>query len=266
MFDEMSTDKLRQNLSNQENQLEIIKKLLHEGADPNTVGKWGSGLFLASMHHDYDMWNLFVKHKADPTMRNEIGDTVLHAAVKSTRIDGGKEMYFFSSMLHYCKPILEFEDERGITALSSASSISNDLFKMRILLEMGANPNVKDTQGCSPLIQILNTKSDERSLKLSLVYLLLSKGADVNATGKNRIPPLLMAILDSDTILCKLFLDNGANVNAKVGRDVTLLQIALSSKNVQIREFFQNWIDHQHKKTTCADIFDVPNAGNILES
>jgi hypothetical protein len=36
---------------------------------------------------------------------------------------------------------------------------------------------------------------------------------------------------------CKLLLDNGANVNAKIGK-MSLLQIALSSKKVELRDFF----------------------------
>jgi hypothetical protein len=265
---------LETKLTNLEIKTKEMKKLLKEGADPNTVANAiGNGLFVASMCLDIPMWDLFVKYKTDPTARNEIGDTVLHDAVntdfrrprgKYDAVDrnnhGGREEYFFSHMLDYCMPILEFKSKLGSTALTLIASVPDDTFKTRILIERGANPNVRNRNGQTPLLAALADRS------FYIVSLLVRHGADVNAMNEEEgYTPLLLAMAMSDTLeFCKLLLDNGANVNAKIGK-MSLLQIALSSEKVELRDFFRDWITRQHRKATVADFSGVPNTDLIFK-
>ena len=240
--------------------INAIKTTLQNGADPNTMGMYGNGLFIASSHGNKEMWDLFVHYKTNVMIRDSRGDTVLHAAVKTQgRYEGGEK--FFLHMLHYCMPILELEDSYGRTALLIISPLSGEPFKTRILIENGANPNVKDDQGNTPLLEVLNS-----SRSTDTVLLLLDHGADVNAVSKDGTTPLLIAMVMPHMAYCNILLGHGANVNAKIGKkQISLLQIALNSKQDALRLCFQYWMSDQHKLATASTLSDVSHMKDILQ-
>jgi ankyrin repeat protein len=263
MYNTTNTKTLAKHLNdfyNVDNNLSAITKLLQEGADPNTMGEWGNGLFFASIHGNFEMWNLFVKYKTNPMARDSLGDTVLHSYVKSQKPHASGEE-FFLLMLKYCKSILESLDSEGKTALLSISSHSGEPFKTRILIENGANPNVKDKNGITPLLEALNSNRSSNTVRL-----LLDHGADVNAVSKDGTTPLLIAMLMWRMVYCYILLEHGANVNAKIGKkQISLLQIALNSKQDALRLCFYDWMSDQHGMATASTLSDVPHMNDILQ-
>ena len=77
------------------------------------------------------------------------------------------------------------------------------------LLKAGANPNVAQKSGMTPLLDAINVGKPE------LVKLLIAHGANVNAaTTKTKITPLMWAIGDGHPEIATMLLEAGADVQA----------------------------------------------------
>ena len=96
-------------------------------------------------------------------------------------------------------------DCRGRTPLSWASA-RGDTPTIRTLLAHGADPNLPNNEGNSPLHYVKNAASAQ---------LLLDHGADIHARNVHRATPLYALCQGSDDLaLLTLFLSAGADVNA----------------------------------------------------
>lgn len=105
----------------------------------------------------------------------------------------------------------------------------NDLVKIEELLTKGANLNVLDKDGYSPLRYAIK-KND-----INLVKFLIEKGADVNFKYKSDGFPLSSAISSVvDINIFKLLIEKGADVNEKYGLYSTSLIYALSWGHIEV--------------------------------
>ncbi len=93
---------------------------------------------------------------------------------------------------------------------------------VKILLEYGADPNVKDNYGRVPLSilaepQPIDNPSAEK--RVAIAKLLLENGADVSITDNYNAQPLWYAVFncrkEEDLPFVELLLDNGADPNYK---------------------------------------------------
>lgn len=106
---------------------------------------------------------------------------------------------------------LETRDERGLTELLRVLD-SGELEKAFALIEKGANVNTVSTdQKWTPLGLVLLSK-DEKAV--SLIKLLIGKGADVNAL-LDGTPPIVGAIWSENATVVKMLIDAGADINRK---------------------------------------------------
>ena len=102
---------------------------------------------------------------------------------------------------------------------------------VRALLEQGANPNVSDEEGCTPLMNSFFFLHEEIPL------LLIEHGADVNARSKDGVTPLDFAInfrirhWDDDAVLISL-LQHGARVNDADTQSFTALHWSIIISDV----------------------------------
>ncbi|MGB3166807.1 MAG: ankyrin repeat domain-containing protein [Alteraurantiacibacter sp.] len=80
-----------------------------------------------------------------------------------------------------------------------------DLTWTRWLLQEGANPNVADNRGRTPLMAAIDSGF------LEAVEVLLNKGAQVDTPNRAGETPLITAVLGRNTDLLTLLLENGAN-------------------------------------------------------
>lgn len=107
-------------------------------------------------------------------------------------------------------------NEEASRALSDAAFVC-DLIKARELLKAGADPDVPDEDGRTPLVSAVLGGS------IGLVGLLLEAGADVNAQDSRGFTALHFAAEEQLPEMARLLLAKGANPNARDGDGVTPL-------------------------------------------
>ena len=99
-----------------------------------------------------------------------------------------------------------------------AASTALNLSAVELLVQSGADVNIKDEQGKTPLMYLLN--KTENLPNLEVVKLLIQSGADVNDRDNDGGTPLLYAskntLVDSGLEAIKLLIQSGADVNIAV--------------------------------------------------
>jgi ankyrin repeat protein len=163
--------------------------------------QWLSALMLASREGHTDVVELLLKHGVDVDQRLQLA----HGAEPDNQ-----------------------------TALFFASRKYPRVVKL--LLEYGADTNLSDWQGNTPLL-VAAQKGE-----LEIARLLLEHGADVNAKNKNEwaavpdwrgITPLLFAAKRGELEIARLLLDHGADVNARNDNGVSALMFAAHSNHLE---------------------------------
>lgn len=126
---------------------------------------------------------------------------------------------------------VDARNSRRETALRLAGSSHPDTVKL--LLEHGADPNVRDFYGKTLLVSVCEAGADHDAETLRL---LLDHGADPNIGGDNG-SPLIYAInigLHGDAEIVRLLLQHGANPDAKDRADSSALICAVDKHNPEI--------------------------------
>jgi ankyrin repeat protein len=116
---------------------------------------------------------------------------------------------------------LEKKDKYGNTALLLASNPwgGND-DAIPALVKDGANINVKNNNGISPLLNLVFSENPK------LIKLLIDRGADINILGNDGDSPLLMATRMNKYNIVKLLLQHGARKEIKNKNGKTALDFA----------------------------------------
>lgn len=149
------------------------------------------------------------------------------------------------------------------TALFLAAQF-NDTLTMQVLLEYGADPHLKNSQGYSPLLVALlgNNRAAARLLlpyvdKIDLVdslggytelmiairndyekiaQTLIQKGADVNARNKEQWTPIHLAAYNGNAEMMDLLLANGAKLDLVNDIQQSPLHLAIQNGNMKTVE------------------------------
>lgn len=115
------------------------------------------------------------------------------------------------------------KNRRGSTALLWAIG---DLAKVRLLAEHGANVNVRQADGRSPLLQAASTGDGQETVRY-----LLEQGADPNIASANGLTPLMAASGRNAIEVMRLLIARDAKVNARSGDGSTALMRAAATGN-----------------------------------
>lgn len=109
---------------------------------------------------------------------------------------------------------------------------------LKLLLDAGADPNVKDWRG-NPALKLLaayKAPNDELDAPtLAAARLLIDKGAQVSAPGESRRTPLHVAVSRNFPAMARLLIERGADLNAEAEElglvGLTPLQLAEDIRN-----------------------------------
>jgi hypothetical protein len=111
----------------------------------------------------------------------------------------------------------------GYTPLTFAISNTNSLELVEMLIDAGADLNMKDGTGNTPLTIAIYSNSDK------YIDLLLSRGANINEPNSKGASPLIAAVHAKSPETVVKLLNHGADINSIDINGDTALMIALSS-------------------------------------
>jgi len=226
--------------------LKILSKRQHVNLNHREPGDGETFLIAAIRADQPEIIRVLLTHGANPNLReitgvdarnkSLLGDTPLAAAVNIDSIESvrlliqhGVRLAANSNVLHSSPSIemirflldhgavIDGRDDNGATYLHTA--VNNEEIEeiARLLIERGANVNVPDKDGVTPLFRVASIK---------IARLLIERGANVNAADREGLTPLHMAVLEGLGIdLAKLLVMRGAEVNARNNHGHTPLDL-----------------------------------------
>jgi uncharacterized protein len=172
-------------------------------------------LFEAIYRHDLDSARVLLSHGADPNDANEEGWRPLHVAIGEIGVGGTVEIVRL--LIEFGADVNMWDVQQNETPLLSAS-VPEGIEAARFLLDAGADPNVRNRVGDSPL-RLCVWESD-----LEMVALLLRYGAakTINEFGGDFAwTPLGIAAHKFCIPMIQILLDAGADPNATDDLDLT---------------------------------------------
>ncbi len=165
-------------------------------------------LLVAARQGDTSQVETLLKGGSDPNMRDSDGKTPLLVA-----IEGGLTVIITGSG----------------SVTSTPRPGPGNAHSVRVLLRLGADPNLVDKLGKSALLIAARYGRDQS------VIALLASGADPNATIEfNQPPPLGIAASEGYLDIVKRLLEAGANVNSRYQNGKTALMSASFSGHLKI--------------------------------
>lgn len=240
--------------------LNIAKMLLENGADANAVDNSGSTSLhdAASFLGTEKIVKLLLNHGANVDTKNNSGFTpVMHAVFEDNvkvlemliavgaNVDAGNDytpLHVAASQSKNLKTLkllidagadLEVKDKNGKTPLNWAVKKEN-IDTINVLIDAGANVNAISSRGTT-LHQATAVSNN-----INIYKLLLKAGADVNARNEHDYSPLLSALFYSRSLdVVKLLLDAGCDINEKSNNNgfSPLHEAVQKSSNVGIVKF-----------------------------
>jgi ankyrin repeat protein len=206
--------------------------LIDQGADVNAQNPFGTTALMMSVT-DAARVRLLLEHGANANAASKQGRTALFLAAMS---NPSAEIV---RLLTAKGADLRAKDRFENTVLTAAA-YGNDLATMRLALDAGVDVNAADVIGATPLLGAAYNGNIEA------VRLLLSKGAKANIVAQapalfpadapksgpvalTEVTPLLAAAASASADLIKALLDAGADINARDGRGMTPLMLAVAT-------------------------------------
>ena len=230
-------------------QLEAVQALIEAGANVNQVsaGDRSSPLVIAIANGHYTVGKYLVERGADTNLVNIDGLSPLWATVNMryapiswapnprtdqeidsiilmrTMLDHGadpnirtlKRKLWFSPSSHD----QTWVDPRGSTPFFRAAA-SSDVEAMKLLVERGADPNLPNAGGTTPLIVaaglgwVGNFSANAPGQWMNAVKFCIEHGANVNAVDAKGYTPLHGAAVRGDNEMIQYLVEKGADVTA----------------------------------------------------
>jgi len=146
-------------------------------------------------------------HGADPTIGDRNGATAIHHLV-GFPVETAKPMM---KRLMDAGLDINQKDRLGRTPLITVGYMSVGYESAKLLLELGADPNARDAHGNTLLHRLSDTTTVADAIQT--IALLLENGADVNLRNQKKITPLVSAVNRGKPAVVESLLNAGAEVN-----------------------------------------------------
>lgn len=160
-----------------------------------------NALHYAAAASSIDVLRFLISRKANVDQQSSVGVTPLMWAMEFQDLDGFK-------LLLAAHPNLELarHETLSFTPLAAAAWDGRTEYA-KLLLDAGANPNVRDEDGWTPLLRATYNRAPIR-----LIALLLDHGARVDARNNGGNASLSHALRSGDAGVAKLLLERGADI------------------------------------------------------
>ncbi|MFS0755600.1 ankyrin repeat domain-containing protein [Noviherbaspirillum sp. 1P10PC] len=218
------------NAAVQRSNLEIARKLLDAGADPNKPAYNQYPVVLAVESGNRKMLEMLIKADAIPELALQHGNdkaTLLQHAVRRGHREIVQIILSLDAGAHCDKA-----DVSEALALNGAMSCA------QLLLDAGADPNWKGKNGRTALSQAVSGGNK------AVVELLLRHKAQVDlafASGSIELTPLADAAYRGHTGIVRLLLESGADRTLKDSEGKTAVHRAIESNNKEVVDLLRNW-------------------------
>ena len=194
---------------------ELVEILLKYGANVNAIGSDRSPPIFAALHDNYDGLKLLIDHHCDLNYLSHRGETALILSVIRGKIE-------ITRLLLNNGADPDIKTHNGNTALLIAKTEET----IKALVMGGANPNVQDKKGLTPLINAIKSSND------NLVEFLLDNNADPNLADIKQNTPLLYAISANNNVSILLLLQRGANPNIENADHISPIKLCINQQNL----------------------------------
>uniref|UniRef100_A0ABD2VXR8 Ion transport domain-containing protein n=1 Tax=Trichogramma kaykai TaxID=54128 RepID=A0ABD2VXR8_9HYME len=197
---------------------------------------------------------------ADPCLTNAKGSTPLHLVCHREDVDDADLMeHFFEVCYDGQKTVnVNAQDDAGGTPLHWALYHGHRRLA-KLLLKEGANPNLVNDEGETPLFVVCNRKTDDANLAKILLDSYTFEQSQVNSRDKAGNAPLLLALARGHARLASLLLENGADPNACNLAGDSALHVIVKRKDDEdhplVERFFE--ICKALGKTVLIDVQDA---------
>ncbi len=223
-----------------------VLKCLGRGADVNAENKLGyTPLSLAAYKGDSGILKILINSGAKVNKKTGFDIDALmgkafacYTATVWTLIESGNDN--FESISDYeayrCMKFTSRGKAEGVTALMTASyaGIFRDNYEvMKEMLNAGADPDIRDAEGCSALMFACLYRHVKQ------VRLLIEKGADVNAKSFKKFTPLIVASVHGFAEIVGLLLEAGADINTKTDEGMTAADFARKNNHKNVLDILE---------------------------
>ncbi|XP_017852088.1 histone-lysine N-methyltransferase EHMT2 [Drosophila busckii] len=171
-----------------------------------------TALMCAVMNEKCDMLNLFLQCGADVAIKGPDGMTSLHIAAKLGSLEAAQlivDSYRSSQNIANFLSLIDAQDEGGWTAMVWAAELGHTDI-VSLLINHGANPNICDNDN-NTVLHWSTLHNDG----LETITVLLQAGADCNVQNVEGDTPLHIACRHSVTRMCIALIANGADLMIK---------------------------------------------------
>jgi ankyrin repeat protein len=211
------------------NDLSAVNGFLAAGIDPNVKDEstGATALIRAASYDESDMVQVLLNGGANPNLKDMGGYTALLRALEKKNER--------SAELLLAQPEVELNAQgfNGMTALGWYVSAGRE-DKVQKLLERGANPNLSDSDGDTPL-----HRAAQRG-NVNLIKMLLAAGANPNAQNKLGGTPLMWAAVYGHEEAARLLLERGSDPKLKDNTGMTASAWAEKNKQDELARLLKD--------------------------
>ena len=209
-------------LASQNNNYRAVKILLEHNANVNIQADLeDTALIVASAKNNVDVIKILLEYKANMDIQSRTGLYSLLIAAQNNHKDTVEIL-----LSHNANPNLRAK-ENGYTSLHMPTYRGYGKI-VKMLLSAGANPNVQDNDGDTPLLLAAREGHN------NIVKILINENADLDIKNNNGDTALALASYRNHQEIAKLLLETQANPNIQAKDGSTALSFALKNNNKEL--------------------------------